>query len=78
MIGILGGILGTLSCFMIGSFGDIVIQKVLNKPDLELFQFDLLQIIGIILFSGFLGIIASFIPSHKAAKLNPVEALRYE
>lgn len=78
MIGILGGILGALSCFMIGSFGDIVIQKVLNKPDLELFQFDLLQIIGIILFSGFLGIIASFIPSHKAAKLNPVEALRYE
>lgn len=78
MIGILGGVLGALSCFIIGKFGNLVIQKVLSKPDLELFQFDLLQVLVIILFSGFLGMIASFIPSYKAAKLNPVEALRYE
>jgi ABC-type antimicrobial peptide transport system permease subunit len=36
------------------------------------------QIIVIIVLSGILGVVASFIPAFRASKMNPVEALKYE
>lgn len=78
MIGILGGIFGVAGSMIIGKLANYIIKEVFEKPNLQLFQFDFYQILMIIVFSGLLGVLASFIPAFRASKLNPVEALKYE
>ncbi|MDE5052963.1 ATP-binding cassette domain-containing protein [Niallia taxi] len=78
MIGLLGGIFGVAGSFIIGKLGNFIIKEGFDKPNLQLFQYDISQLVLIIIFSGLLGVAASFIPAYRAAKLNPVEALKYE
>lgn len=78
MIGVLGGLFGVVSSFLIGQLGNFIIKEGFDKPNLQLFQYDLTQLALIIIFSGLLGVLASFIPAFRASKLNPVEALKYE
>lgn len=78
MIGALGGIFGVAGSFLIGKLANFIIKEGFNKPSLQLFQYELSQVVLVILFSGLLGVAASFIPAYRAAKLNPVEALKYE
>ena len=78
MIGILGGVLGVADSMIIGKLANYIIKAGFAKPNLQLFQFDVFQVSIIILFSGILGILASYIPAFRASKLNPVDALKYE
>ncbi|WP_027409242.1 ATP-binding cassette domain-containing protein [Anoxybacteroides tepidamans] len=78
IIGLIGGILGVLGSVIVGKASNYVIETVMHKNNLDLFQFNFIQMLLLIIFSGLLGILASFIPAHKAAKQNAVEALRYE
>ncbi|MFV0941179.1 ABC transporter ATP-binding protein/permease [Bacillus thuringiensis] len=78
MIGFMGGVLGVCGSLLVGKIANIIIHEVNNKIDFELFQLTYSQIIFFILFSMFLGLLASFIPAFKASKLNPIDALRYE
>ena len=78
MIGLLGGFFGVAGSFIIGKLGNFIIKEGFDKPNLQLFQYDITQLVLIIIFSGLLGVAASFIPAYRAAKLNPVEALKYE
>ena len=64
--GIIGMILGVGSAFIIGSFVDVV-------PILSI-----KHIILVIIFSSAVGIFFGIYPARKAAKLNPIDALRYE
>ena len=64
----LGGIqtaVGGAGRGFLGSFG----SSVYVSPQL---------IIGTLLFSVLIGMIAGAIPAYRASKLNPVDALRYE
>nr|WP_280169357.1 FtsX-like permease family protein [Priestia megaterium]MDH3183525.1 FtsX-like permease family protein [Priestia megaterium] len=78
MVGILGGVFGVVGSFIVGKFANFVIKEGFHKPSLQLFEFNIYQIIVIVILSGFLGVLASFIPAFRASRLNPVEALKYE
>lgn len=64
--GIIGLILGIGGAFLIGSIKNIT-------PSLSL-----MQILLVIIFSSSVGIFFGIYPAKKAAKLDPIDALRYE
>lgn len=64
--GIIGMILGIVAAYGLGSFAGIT-------PVLSI-----TSIIAVIIFSSSVGIFFGIYPARKAAKLDPIEALRYE
>ena len=74
-VAILGGILGII----FGYIGSFLVGKVINlmgsslKPDVSISV-----ILGSVILSSIIGIIFGVYPASKAAKLDPIEALRYE
>ena len=70
MLGFFGGVLGVIVAhilaFLINSYAGI--SFVMSIP----------LLIFALLFSAFVGIVSGTIPARRAARLDPVEALRYE
>lgn len=66
----IGGVLGVISGIALSQ----IISKVSQAPT----AISIPAIIGSVLFSMLIGIIFGFLPSYKAANLNPIDALRYE
>lgn len=64
--GVIGIVIGLAISAIVASF--VNIPFVLNLP-----------IIGIaFIFSAFVGVVFGYFPARNAARLNPIEALRYE
>lgn len=78
LIGTLGGVIGIGGAFLISLLGNHILEQYFDNTDLDLFLFAPLQVTCLLLFSSLLGVLASFIPAFKAAKLNPISALKYE
>ncbi len=66
----LGGLLGIL----LAVIASIVLTAMLQVP----FKFNGIIIIVAFLFSAVVGILFGYFPARKAARLNPIDALRYE
>ncbi|MCQ1534208.1 ABC transporter permease [Methanosarcina sp. KYL-1] len=70
LVSLFGGILGT----MLGGLGAYALETALKLP--PVFPFRLIEI-GF-LVSVLVGVVAGVYPARKAARMNPVDALRYE
>ena len=81
VIGFIGGIFGLILGYIVTriALGVLNVSSALSIPDeIQLFYFPAWIIIGSMAFSILVSIIAGLYPAHKAAQVDPVEAMRYE
>lgn len=76
LLGMIGGILGVILGYFISSAGG----KIAANAGYSLLSpiFPLYLILGCIIFGFFAGAVAGIFPSLQAARMKPVDALRYE
>lgn len=78
-IGFLGGVIGSAVALIVGVPLNPWITKKLDLGEgNSLLMFDALQIIGLIAVLVIVAMLAGFLPARKAARLDPIEALRTE
>jgi putative ABC transport system permease protein len=74
VIGLIGGVTG----LFLGWIITVVVNKVLEDSSISLFLVTPRLAIGSVVFAIVLGLIAGLFPSLHAARMKPVDALRYE
>ncbi len=86
-IGFIGGVLGVITGFILGKVLNAVASYFINIASSEgyspfagmnLFEVPLWLFFGTILFAVVIGIIAGVYPARRAARLDPIDALRHE
>ncbi len=70
VIGVMGGLLGIFFGILIGNIMSLILDSSFVVPWLWIFSGIALCIL--------VGLVSGIIPAHKAARLNPIDALRYE
>lgn len=81
LFGFFGGLVGLLVSFGLAKIGNIIFDKIAASESLpvsDFISFPLWLIVGVVAFTTFVGFLSGLYPAHRAAKLDPVEALRYE
>jgi len=81
IMGFLGGIGGVIIGYSVGEVANIginILAKTFGGQALDLFYHPLWFIAVIIVFSTIIGFLTGIYPSRRAARLNPLEALRYK
>jgi putative ABC transport system permease protein len=76
LYGLVGGIVGIVLGFLMGTAGELAAAAA-GYPNLKA-AFPLWLIFGSLFFSFLVGVISGLAPARTAAKMKPVEALRYE
>jgi len=77
-IGFLGGILGVGLGLLVGYLANPKITEALDLGDSSLLIFIWWQLVALVVSLIIVAILAGWLPSRKAAKLDPIEALRTE
>jgi putative ABC transport system permease protein len=83
LIGGIGGTLGMIGCWVASLFGDSTARQLLaqqNELPLKgtLFVFPLWLTLGVPLFVCLVTTLAALYPARRAARVNPIIALRHE
>ncbi|HEX7578082.1 MAG TPA: ABC transporter permease [Verrucomicrobiae bacterium] len=81
-IGLIGGVIGLLLGWLIGLGLNQAIPIYLRYRELPVrgnfFVVTLTLAAGVIVFATFIGLVAGLLPAQRAAKLDPLQALRHE
>lgn len=77
ILGLFGGIVGIFTGYGLTKIIESAVEKSMNVAILNS-QHPLWLIFGALLFSFFVGAFSGMFPANKAAKINTVDALRYE
>lgn len=78
-IGFLGGVIGVLAAWVLGTLVNPMITKALDLGEgVSLLIFQPLSGICLVVLLMLIAVVAGYFPSRKAAKLDPIEALRTE
>lgn len=77
-IGFLGGMIGSVIAVLLGSAINPAITKQLELGDSNLLIFKPIEVAILVILLMLVSIVAGWLPSRKAAKLDPIEALRTE
>ncbi|HEU4914044.1 MAG TPA: ABC transporter permease [Candidatus Saccharimonadales bacterium] len=77
-IGFLGALIGSVAAIALGTALNPWITDKLNFGDQHLLVFTPIQVAGLIIFLMLVTTLAGLLPARKAAKLDPIEALRTE
>jgi putative ABC transport system permease protein len=77
LIGLIGGAIGIACGIGLGKLVEFIAYQALGSSLIQA-QFPPYLIIGALLFSFVVGSIAGLLPARQGAKMNPVDALRYE
>jgi putative ABC transport system permease protein len=80
MIGFWGSLLGVAIAFLVGKAADRILSKGFLKdlPGLQIVTFPVKSIVVIMLIIMAIAFLAGTLPARRAAKQNPIDALRYE
>lgn len=77
-VGFLGGAIGTFFAVLIGLLNPLITKSLSLEKGTELLQFNPLTSLILILSLMLIAVMAGYFPARKAAKLDPIEALRTE
>lgn len=77
LLGLIGGIIGTALGMAVSKIIEIIGTNVWHTSLLKMY-FPWYLILGAILFSVVMGMLAGAIPAYQASKMKPVDSLRYE
>jgi putative ABC transport system permease protein len=78
IIGLFGGVIGVIIGLCFSFFGTFLVAHFAEFTDFSYFNLLSFKVIfGALIFSILIGMMSGFLPSKQAARLKPVDALRY-